>query len=350
LALITPVIITPILPFSSNTAKTIPFLSSGGSQVTGNIIKVYNNSTDELIYTNNSTSFLLQNTIPENTLINGETYRVTIQTKDISDNLSNESDAVIFYVLSNPEYLFTNIDFLNNNKVYNQNITFSCNYSQVESEILQSYIYNLYDQNQSLLQSYPNTFANGSSPLTQLIQGLANNTPYYVEVKTVSVNGQIGSSGLIEFTPFYISPNLFSTLTTTPDLKTGSIKVEAIILQLIGVMDTGTVIYQDDTWIDLTQGGQVSFSEGFSVNQSEFVLKFWCKNIPVDAVFLKLYSPDGRIEFYMDDESIHAYGYLNGLTSRTHFISNTVTIGVDNEFLLYVKSKYNLLDLIITLL
>jgi len=348
MALVTPIIQSPILPFPSNTVKTISFISSGGSQVVANILMVYNNATNELIYTSEVTSFLLNNTISANSLVNGIVYKATIQTKDISNNLSTPSDPIVFYVLENPTITITNIV---DGQVFNQNVTFSATYSQSDGEVLQSYIYNLYDQYQSLSQSYSNTFADGSSPLTQLVQSLANNTLYYIEVKTVSVNGQLSSSGLIQFTPFYVSPSLFSTLTTTPDTSTGSIKVEAIILQLIGVMDVGTAIYQDDTWIDLTQGGIVSFSDGFAIDQKNFIAKIWCKNVPLDTVFLKFYSPNGRIEFFMsDDDRCHAYIYLDGLTNGLpHFVSNEVVIGTDVAFMIHVKYQYNLLDIFLSL-
>lgn len=347
MALVTPVI-SPFSPFPSNIAQTIVFtVGSGGSQVTQNKINIYNNSTNALLYTSTTQTFLLQSIIPSNTLTNSSTaYKVIIQTGDINNNWSIASDAVVFYVLENVVLTFTNIT---SGQVYNQNITFSATYSQAQLEILQSYIYNLYDNNQSLLQSYPNTYTS-TSPLTQLIQGLANNTLYYVEVKTVSVNGQLGTSGLIPFTPFYVAPSLYSTLTTTPNTSTGSIAVDAIILQELGVMDTGTAIYQDGTWIDLTQGGQVSYQNGFAINQSDFLLKLWCKNIPIDIVFLKLYSLNGRIELHMADSMVHAYVYLDGLTAiKPHFVSNVVTIITDQTFMIDMKYQYGLLDLYLTL-
>jgi len=347
LALIRPVV-SPILPFPANVSKTISFLSSGGDQVTGNILKVYNNNTNVLVYTSNLTSFILQNTITANSLVDGIQYKAIIQTKDINNNLSSESDPIVFYVLANPTITITNIV---DGQVFNQNITFSANYSHAQSETLQSYLFNLYDNNQSLLQSYPNTFADGSSALTQLVQGLANNTLYYIEVKTVSVNGQQGSSGLISFTPFFVKPSLYSTLTTTSNSETGSILIESIIIQELGNMDTGIAIYQDDTWIDLTQGGQVSFSDGFKIDQSEFLMKIWCKNVPIDTVFCKLYAPNGRIEFFISDNRIHAYIYLDGLNhGLLHFVSNEVIIGTDDAFMIYVKYQYYLLDLFVVLI
>jgi len=347
LALITPVV-SQILPYSANTENTITFsVGSGGSQVTQNKINVYN-STNALLYTNTTQTFLLQSIIPTNTLTNSSaTYKVTIQTGDINNNWSTESDAVVFYCLSNPILTVTNII---SGQVFNQNVTFSTTYSQAQSEILQSYLYNIYDLNQNLLQSYPNTYADGSSPLTQLIQGLANNTLYYVEVKTVSVNGQQGTSGLISFIPLYVSPSLYSTLSTTPNNENGSITVDAIIIQEIANVDTGTVIYQDGTWINLTQGCQISFEDGFSIDGSEFVVKIWGKNVPNDIVFCTIYSPEGKITLLLSGNQIHGYIYVNNIVNPvSHFISNEVTIGVDVVFMIYVKYQYGLLDLYLTL-
>jgi hypothetical protein len=346
MSLTTP-IVQSILPFPANEAKTIIFSATGGNQIVANIINIYDNSDNSLVFTNEIQSFLLQNTIPANTLLNGSVYKAEIITKDISDNLSTESDAVVFYVLSDPIFTITNIDA--ENKVYSQNVTFSCTYSQAESEILESYVYNLYDSNQALIQSYPNTFSS-TSPLTQLVQNLENNVLYYIECTTVSVNGQLGTSGLIQFTAIFVAPALYSTLTTTNVPSTGSVEISAIVLQLIGEMDTGTAIYQNSTWIDLTQGGQVSFQDGFEIDSSDFILKLWAKNIPDDTVFLKLYTSTGRIELHMADNCCHAYVYLTGLTTITpHYISNAVTISSGDAFMIHLKSQYNLLDLYLTL-
>lgn len=348
MALTTP-IVQPLSPFPSNVDQLVQFSAIGGNQIVGNTLKIYKVSDNSLVYTNSITSFLLQNTINANSLTNGIVYKATITTKDINNNSSAESDPVVFYVLSNAVLTIINID--SSGQVYNQNVTFSCTYSQAEGELLQSYIYNLYDHNQSLIQSYPNVFANGSSPLTQLISGLANNTLYYAQVKTVSIHGQLGDSGLIPFTPIYVAPALYSTLTTTPVPTTGSVQISAIILQETGQMDSGTAIYQDSTWIDLTQGGQVSFQNGFAINQPNFIAKIWCKNIPLDTVFCTIYAPNGKIELHMESDQVHAYVYLNGSTVYNHFISNILLSNIltNQAFMIYIKSQYYLLDLYLTL-
>lgn len=377
MSLTTPVI-QPFSPFPSTSSQTVSFsVGSGSNQATQNKINIYNTTTNTLIFTNTVQTFLLQAVIPANTLTNSITpYKVTIQTGDINNNWSTESDPLLFYCLSSPTYNFTNIDI--SGKVYNQNVTFSCDYFQVEGEQIQSYIYYLYDQNQSLIQSYTNTFTS-TSPLTQLVSGLANNTLYYIQVKTVSVHGQLGDSGLVAFTPLYVLPSLFSTLTTTQVPSTGSIKISAILLQETGVMESGTAIYQDNTWIDLTQGGKVAFQDGFSINSSNFIAKIWCKNIPLDTVFCTIYSLVGKIDLHMEPNQAHAYVYLNNLTTvKYHFVSNTLDltsdlsydsnlsfdtsvdaqvfmntifneIQVNQPFMIYLKCVNGLLDLYLTL-
>jgi len=337
--------ILAISPFDSTQSHTINFQVLSGDQCTGNILTVYNNSNNAVVFTNTISSLILSHIIPANSLVNGTTYKCTIQTKNALNQTSNASSSIVFKCLSPAIITFTNIV---SGKVYNQNVTFSATYSQNQSELLQQYEYFIFDSNKILIQSYPVQYADGSQPLTQLIENLENNVVYYVQILSISINGQSSDSGYIQFTPNFIVPLLNATLITQNVKETGSVLIQSNIVQLIGTMTSGTPTYTNSTWIDLSNS-QVTFDTGFSLPQDNFCLKLWCKNLPNDVILLTLNSTYGKIEFQIFGNQLHAMRFSNTSSVLAHFASNALVIGNNIPFLVYVKSVGGLMDLSLTL-
>jgi len=318
LALVTPIISPQILPFDATLPYTVGFLATSGDQVVGNTLTVYNNSTNAVVFTDTISSLILNHTINANVLINGTTYKCTITTQNSLAQSSSPSSPVVFICLSSPTISITNIDSLG--KVYNQNVTFSATYTQQQNELLQEYMFQSYDSNKNLLQSYPVQYTS-VNPLTQLVSNLNNGVIYFIKVITLSVNGQSGDSGYVQFTPQYITPLLNATLTAINIPSTGSVKISANIVQLLGTMTIGSAVYTNTTWIDLT-ASQVTFQSGFNIPQDNFALKLWCTNIPDDVIFLTLISNSGHIDFKKSQDRIHVFRYLKNCSVVSHFISN----------------------------
>ena len=318
MALVTPIISPQILPFDATLPYTVGFLAASGDQVVGNTLTVYNNSTNAVVFTDTISSLILNHTINANVLINGTTYKCTITTQNSLAQSSSPSSPVVFICLSSPTISITNIDSLG--KVYNQNVTFSATYTQQQNELLQEYMFQSYDSNKNLLQSYPVQYTS-VNPLTQLVSNLNNGVIYFIRVITLSVNGQSGDSGYVQFTPQYITPLLNATLTAINIPSTGSVKISANIVQLLGTMTIGSAVYTNTTWIDLT-ASQVTFQSGFNINQDNFALKLWCTNIPDDVIFLTLISNSGHIDFKKSQDRIHVFRYLKNCSVVSHFISN----------------------------
>jgi len=318
LALVTPIISPQILPFDATLPYTVGFLATSGDQVVGNTLTVYNNSTNAVVFTDTISSLILNHTINANVLINGTTYKCTITTQNSLAQSSSPSSPVVFICLSSPTISITNIDSLG--KVYNQNVTFSATYTQQQNELLQEYMFQSYDSNKNLLQSYPVQYTS-VNPLTQLVSNLNNGVIYFIKVITLSVNGQSGDSGYVQFTPQYITPLLNATLTAINIPSTGSVKISANIVQLLGTMTIGSAVYTNTTWIDLT-ASQVTFQTGFNISQDNFALKLWCTNIPDDVIFLTLISNSGHIDFKKSQDRIHVFRYLKNCSVVSHFISN----------------------------
>ena len=343
MALTTPSLST-ILPFSSTQSQILTFLVLSGDQVVRNNLVIENNSTNVEVYNQSVESFQLQHILPVNTLTNGIEYRAKIRTGNLANEWSlNFSEWIYFYVLSSPTILIPTID--ENHKVYNSTINFTATYTQSESELMSSYKFLIYDTNQNLLKTYSEQFSDGTTPpITQEITGLENEELYYLEVKGISIHSQLSTSGLIAFTPFFITPRLITTLNVENLPSQGAVKLSVQLIQEIGQIDSGTVTFIDNNWVNLTNG-QISFQDGFQLG-SDFILKLWCKNIPDNVVFLKLISEYGKIEFIRVENKIHTFKYLNGLTTIVpHFISNSLIVGVDVEFMIYLQSLNNALEI-----
>lgn len=355
MALTRPALVSPIKPFSSSQSYDFPFIYTSGDQAVKNNLVIQRLSDNVEVYNQTIDSFQLKHPLPPNTLQSGQVYKACIRIANINNQFSEFSDWIIFWVLDNPTITIDNIDYANHNRVYGQTITFSATYTHPNGELLQSYRYLLYDSNQVLIQSFPEVFADGSQPLTQEIAGLQNGEEYYVEVKTLSVNGQEASSGLILFRPFYISPKLLSVLTVENLSDQGAVKVSANIIQIIGKLydangneiDSRTIEYVNGEEIDLTRSDyeKLVFQEGFKIDKSDFVLKLWCKNIPDDKVFLTLRSENGKIELMKYNNKIHTFKYINGFSYPAHFASNELVVNADEQFMVYMKSEGHLIDL-----
>lgn len=350
-------ILRSIIPFPSTSQQIFDFYYEGGNQAIRNQLTIERTSDNVVVYNSTQETFSLRHTLSPSTLTNGIEYKARIRVGDINNNWSDYSDYIIFWVLSIPNFEITNIDYANQNRVYNQTVLFQATYSHTNNEQLQSYRFLLYDSNQNLLQSFPEQFANGSTPLTQEITGLENGTLYYIEVKTLSVHGQQGSSSLINFRPFYIAPRLSAVITPENLTEQGAIKISANIIQIIGKLydQNGNEInpvniqYIDGEWLDLTRPDYkvLIFENGFNIMQADFMMKIWRKNIPENIPFIVFPSPFGRIELIRISNKIHAFKYINGINLKPHFASNEYNFVDGQEFTIYFKQQNHLIELIV---
>ena len=353
--MLTTPILNDIKTFNATKENTIIFNVIGGNQVVGNNLVIERVSDNVVVYNQSQEIFNFRHTLPPDTLINGTNYRAKIRTRDINNNWSSFSVTLLFWCYSEPDLNITTIDYNNQNRVYNQTVVFETTYSQSEDEQLQSYRYLLYNENKDLLRSFPEQFADGSQPLTQEIAGLENSQLYYLEVKTLSPNGNAGTTGLVHFRPFYIAPKL--TVTVTPENlpEQGAIKISANIIQIIlklydnngNQINPMDVEYVSDDYIDMNRidYAKLVADEGFNILQNNFLLQLWCKDLPENKVFLTLYSPQGKLEMFKLNNRIRVYKYIDRLDFQGYFVSNEFEVIDEQELMIYMKQDNHLIDL-----
>jgi len=356
--MLTTPILNDIKTFNATKDYTFTFNVIGGNQVVGNNLVIERISDNAVVYNQSQETFNFKHTLPAYTLTNGLNYRAKIRTKDINNNWSSFSTTLLFWCYSKPELHITTIDYENQNRVYNQTVLFEATYTQAENEIMQSYRYLLYNENKDLLKTFPEQFADGIQPLMQEITGLENGKLYYLEVVTLSPVGNTGSSGLVNFKPFYIAPKL--TIAVTPENlpEQGAIKVSANIVQIIlklydshsNQINPMDVEYIDDEWIDMNRSDYLKLvaDEGFNVFNDNFIMQLWCKDLPENKTFLTLYAPQGRLEVFKLKNRIRVYKYINDLNNPRYFVSNKYTLSSKQEKMVCLKQDNHLIDVQVT--
>ena len=100
MALNTPVAIS-LSAFDATNEQLFSFTVSGGDQVVGNKLTIINNVSGDIIYVNEVTSYIYNQTLPANTLVNGGYYGFYFQTRNIHgvySSPSNTSTFISFYI------------------------------------------------------------------------------------------------------------------------------------------------------------------------------------------------------------------------------------------------------------
>lgn len=266
--ILTTPLLSPIKSFSSNEVYEVVFNVIGGNQVVKNTLEIQNVSDNSIVYNMTVDSFVYKHVIPKDKLINGIQYKAKIKTGDASNNWSEWSSWSVFSCVDRP---VVTIPTINNNIINNQTVLFQGEYSQ-EFDVLQSYKFILYNQNQIPIQIFTEKYDNN---LIQEITGLQNETKYYLELKTVSALSMEGSSGLCEFTPSYATPKLTSMIALDNLYEQGAIKISSNVIQLIFKTEDGTnPVYINNNAIDLTN--QMIYLNNLDID-SNFSIKIFCK-------------------------------------------------------------------------
>lgn len=345
-------VITPFAPINATQINTIKFSYTGSNQVVKNnlVIEDLNGNT---IYNQTQNTFSFIHSLPANILTNGNSYRVKIRVADISNTWSSFSDSVIFYALSSPTLSILSID--GQGKVYNQTIIFQTSYTHPDNELLQSYQYKLYDNNQNLLMSYQVRYSNGSTTLDEEITGLNNNTVYYIEVLVTTVKGQLATTGKIQFIPYYAVPKMASGIRVENIKEQGAVEVHLSAKQITfrlydnndAEISHELVQYTDNSKIDMNRSDykklSVGNNENFKITQGNFVMQLWLENIPENQDILKLYSGNGWLEIKYYSGRFHCFKERYNSNVTSHFVSNdTALLG---QTTLMIKSINGLVEL-----
>ena len=219
----------PIAAFDATTNHTISFAVSGGDQVVANRLLIKTNSDLSTVYNQVVESYGFNHTIPENSLTNGVYYVAQIKTYGVNDDITSEEEGSIwsspvpFYCYTTPTLIWTNRPI--SSMIQESNYTFQFSYHQNEGEELYSYIINLYDNNQTLINTSGTKYVSGVASLTYEVFGLIDDESYYVEINGITVNNTQISSGRVAFFVNYYEPYSKQTFEAKNDACNGWITI-----------------------------------------------------------------------------------------------------------------------------
>lgn len=345
-----------IQPWDALKGTSVYFTFTGSRQALDNHLVITDVSDGRIVYSFEFSSFEKVHHLPPSHFENGKVYKAKIRVKFPDGTFSPYSNEVVFRTFSTPVLDIESID--GQGYVYNQDVTFEAIYTQSDNENVKTYRFSLYDENEDLIQSYPVRYPMNANELTEVIKGLEKGKGYFIECAIETINGMTYNHRE-RFIPMYIVPSINGLISTRNDSEEGFIRVTANLKQILGTQVKGTprpvgdddydsdnYEYIDNDWIVIPKEKPLIFS-GLGMNRaSDFVLKVWCMDIPVNTKFLELSPAEDKgiaIEFWKYTDKVVAVKRYNGVTSR--HCSNIVTIPQGTEFMLYAKAIEHRIDL-----
>ena len=253
MAVTTPVL-NPVAAFDATQEMTFTFSSVGGNQVVANKLTIRNATTLEILYDKTVNSFVLEHTLPANTLLNGLYYQATVIAYDAGGAASSASTPIQFYCFSEPTFAFVNLTSGDN--ITTATYSFVAQYEQIENELLNQYSFTLYDSNDRQLSTSGVRYVGSTSlPPTLVVwtvNGLDDNTDYKIVVNGMTVYGTQITTGVVPFSVRYDSPEVPISIELTSKCDEGYIQIRTVSLKPIGGNITSLKLkrrkYGDFSW------------------------------------------------------------------------------------------------------
>lgn len=295
MALTTPILYS-IPAFDATKEQVFTFAVVGGSQIVANTLTIKDNATLTTIYSQTQTSYRFEHTLPANTLTNGAYYQATLTTKDAQGNESSPSAPIQFYCYSEPTFVISNMPV--GNVVTNSSFAFNVQYNQIQGEILNAYVFNLYSASGVLISTSGTLYNTDETlPLTisYLFSGFEDKASYSIEVTGVTTNGTQITTGRVNFTTSYTTPDTFSFLFLSNNCQGGYITIESNIIGIDG--DTGDMepVFIDGKELDLRKDGSyVQWVKGYTIN-GDWTMRLWGREFKSGKEIFRFSNVDGDI-------------------------------------------------------
>lgn len=308
---------------------------SGGDQVTRNRLTIIDQSTGLQVYQQTQITFGLAHTLPANTLSNGSYYSAYINTFNAGGGMSVNSNTIQFYCFTTPSFAFTNLPV--GNIIANNSFNFEITYNQIEGELLDSYRYDLYDAQQTLVSTSGVKFVGLSTPpptiVTYEFGGFADNTVYYIKGFGSTINGTSIETSLTSITVKYIQPNIFAIVELSQNCTGGYVTVKSNMSNIEGTSNPNPPMYIDDEAVDLTEEGSWA---NWNQNQFDFsgdwTLGVWGKDFTPHTNIIKLQNGLG------DSVTLtYRQGYYQGGVVLQTYVDCMVASG---GLIYYIYSNY----------
>lgn len=243
--------------------------AGNNDQQIGNVIYIYKNSDNSLIYNEQFTNYYKQEiTVPANTLTNGVQYKVSVAVIT-SEGTSTTSEPMLFYCYTTPTFEFSNVE--NEQIIQNDTYEFELSYNQTEGEELEEYYVTLYASDQTAI--YTSDVSYNTESLSVTISGLENNTQYYIKAFGQTLTGMSIETQSIHITVRYLQPAIYNLVELTNNFHGGYITIKSNITSLRGrVYKNGEEIdatFVDNEYVDVTDLDSIlKFNEDFNLSNN----------------------------------------------------------------------------------
>ena len=286
MALTTP-ILNSVPAWDVANGQIFTFNVIGGDQVVGNILYIKDNTSGQVVYTQNTTSYQYQAVVPVNAsdLTNGTYYSAYVVTKNNANQTSQPSNIIQFYCYTTPSFT---IDITDNETITTSAISPTLTYSQLEDEPLNDYTFILYNSSRNQISSSGVKYSDsdsGSYSANYSFLGLTDGETYFIRVTGHTVEGTVLDTGYIRFTVSYIQQETYNILSLQNNCQVGYIVYYSNAFSIIGtateyaVLQTTTYLGERSLVLFRIVDGQIlnataTWDSGVAI-ENDFTFRAW---------------------------------------------------------------------------
>ena len=234
--------------FDATQSFTFRFtVQSGSAQIVANQLTIRRQSDNQIVYQERQETFKYEHIVNVDELTNGVYYNADVVVFDADDNQSPTSIPIQFWCYTTPTIEFTNVPL--NNIIENASFNFDFTYNQIEGELINSYVINLYNAFQTQIATSGVVYVqNGSPPYegSYLFAGFEDNTTYFIQITGTTINNAVVSSDKIQFNVNYSRPDLFTLVELTNNCEEGYITLKSNIVLIEGNSNPTPPVYIDN--------------------------------------------------------------------------------------------------------
>ena len=321
MALVTPIGVA-VPAFDANYPQLFTFTVQGGDQVVGNILTIVDNATNEIIYSQPHEDYKYQHELPAHTLSNSGYYAFYFQTINVNGDISARSGSNTFRTFTTPTLNFTNIP--STNVIESGSYSFSCEYNQIEGELINTLYFYLYDAVQTQIQVSEMYTSSMNPPITFIHQfgGLVDNERYYVRAVGTTIYNTIVDTGYVEININYAYDGTYFAVTANNVVNSGYVQISNNISEIDGQTWDKDNLPTDPKFVDgnallLDDGDYLEWADGFSFSNDRFAKQRWWsplywgeQNVMSNYSTLEGHEGDGRTYFTVDYKRATPIGEL----------------------------------------
>lgn len=327
-------VLNPSNNFDATKQNTFTFSYNGNEQIVKNELTIRDNLRNEVVYTNTQNTFKYENVLPPNVLTNGEYYNAFLIVYDNNGNQSAQSNVIQFYCYSTPVLSFTNLP--PNNIVNNPSYVFNIEYTQEQNQSLNAYSVKLYDSNQQLIMDSGELYPQSTEVplnLTYQLNGLNDNTVYYIQLIGSIIGNLVFNTDLIQFTVNYSVPTLYTLLEITNMCQDGYINIISNLITIDGETNADPPIYLGNEELDLTKEGDYAlWNKEFSIN-NDFTLMLSGRNFTSNSNILFINNDNDEQLNIFYGERKNSDGNLNCYVSLTGSGNNLIPYYIYSNYI-----------------